>query len=158
MLVKTGSDSYRHFKALMKKNTINWRRTWCGSCLECACPVLLMLILVWSRTAFDVTTTGDIDLYMLQTPFYPAAKLDSETDTWSVTTSQMLQKSVELLDFFTYTEYPVVTALNGTYNTIIDPKSPYNWMPEHCYQPKEGYNSPYVAVILENNVIETDLI
>lgn len=40
----------RHYKALMKKNFINWKRTPCGSLCEILCPVLLMLILVLARS------------------------------------------------------------------------------------------------------------
>ncbi len=40
----------RHFRALMKKNAINWRRTIVGSAFEILCPVLLMFLLVYIRT------------------------------------------------------------------------------------------------------------
>jgi len=60
----------------MKKNAINWKRTWCGSCLEFACPMILMLILVYARTATTTTTTSNVMLYNLQAPLYPAASID----------------------------------------------------------------------------------
>ena len=63
--------TYRHFKALMRKNAINWRRTWCGSILEILCPAFLMLILVYARSLIKVTTSGNTDMYMLQKPIYP---------------------------------------------------------------------------------------
>lgn len=43
----------RHYKALMKKNLINWKRTPCGSCCEIVCPLLLMMILVYARSQID---------------------------------------------------------------------------------------------------------
>ena len=39
----------RHFWALFRKNTINWKRTPVGSAMEVICPVALMLLLVYLR-------------------------------------------------------------------------------------------------------------
>lgn len=39
----------------MRKNAINWKRTMCGSIGEIVCPILLMFILVWTRTQVDLT-------------------------------------------------------------------------------------------------------
>jgi len=47
---QAGSHKWRHFKALMKKNAINWRRTLVGSLMELICPIVLMMILVYART------------------------------------------------------------------------------------------------------------
>ena len=66
--------STRHYKALMKKNWINWKRTPCGSICEIFCPILLMLILVYARTQVDVSANEDFSLYSLRRPFYPIAK------------------------------------------------------------------------------------
>jgi hypothetical protein len=66
--------STRHYRALMKKNWINWKRTPCGSICEIICPILLMLILVYARTQVDVTNSEDYSLYSLRRPFYPIAK------------------------------------------------------------------------------------
>ena len=46
--------STRHYKALMKKNYINWKRTCCGSICEIVCPLMLMLILVYARSQVDI--------------------------------------------------------------------------------------------------------
>ena len=64
----------RHYKALMKKNFINWKRTPCGSICEIICPVLLMLILVYARSQIDPVSNGEYSLYSLRRPFYPIAK------------------------------------------------------------------------------------
>ena len=63
--LKKRNQGGRHFRALCRKNWINWKRTWCGSCLEFACPFLLMLILVWARTAIDKVSVGGTDLFQL---------------------------------------------------------------------------------------------
>ena len=43
-----------HFKALMRKNWINWKRTPCGSISEFVCPIFLMSMLQLLRSAFDI--------------------------------------------------------------------------------------------------------
>ena len=66
--------STRHYKALMKKNWINWKRTPCGSILEIICPIFLMLIIVYARSQTDPVYNKDFSLYTLRRPFYPIAK------------------------------------------------------------------------------------
>jgi hypothetical protein len=44
-----GKKDYRHFKALMRKNIINWKRTPLGTTLEVLLPVLLMVALAIAR-------------------------------------------------------------------------------------------------------------
>ena len=66
--------SARHYKALMKKNWYNWKRTPCGSVLEIICPILLMLILVYARSTIDPKYNSDFSLYTMRRPFYPIAK------------------------------------------------------------------------------------
>jgi len=39
-----------HYKALMKKNWINWKRTPCGSVTEILCPIALISLLLLFRT------------------------------------------------------------------------------------------------------------
>ena len=65
LIAPKGNMTFRHFKALMRKNAINWRRTWCGSILEIVCPALLMLLLVYTRTLVKSTVFGMTDMYTL---------------------------------------------------------------------------------------------
>jgi hypothetical protein len=44
------STQMRHFKALNKKNFINWKRTLAGSITEIVCPIVLIFILMLLRT------------------------------------------------------------------------------------------------------------
>lgn len=64
----------RHYRALMKKNCINWKRTPCGSIFEIVCPIMLMLILVYARSRIETVDQDDFSLYSLRRPFYPIAK------------------------------------------------------------------------------------
>jgi hypothetical protein len=38
-----------HFKALMRKNFILWRRSCCSSCMEICCPMILFLFILMLR-------------------------------------------------------------------------------------------------------------
>ena len=64
----------RHYKALMKKNFINWKRTPCGSICEIICPILLMLVLVYARAQVEAVSEDDWSLYSLRRAYYPIAK------------------------------------------------------------------------------------
>jgi hypothetical protein len=72
----------RHFKALMRKNWINWKRTICGSIMECFCPVLLMLVIVWFRSEITPEMAPEFDFYLLKKPFYAPNVLNGETGKW----------------------------------------------------------------------------
>ena len=73
--------STRHFKALMIKNYINWKRTPFGSICEIVAPILLMLILVWARAEIDPETISDYSLYSLRHPQYPIGKPSDGPDS-----------------------------------------------------------------------------
>ena len=66
--------STRHYKALMKKNYINWKRTPCGSIFEILLPVLLLLVLVYARSVVHPVKLDGYSLYSLRRAFYPIAK------------------------------------------------------------------------------------
>jgi hypothetical protein len=41
--------AWRHYKALSKKNWINWKRTPIGNILELGCPIILTLFMLSAR-------------------------------------------------------------------------------------------------------------
>jgi hypothetical protein len=62
---------FAHYKALMRKNWINWKRTPCGSISELLCPLFLISMLWLLRRAFDPEEIAASLLYQnatLQTP------------------------------------------------------------------------------------------
>ena len=83
LVVPKQNLSLRHFKALMRKNAINWRRTIVGSAFEILCPVLLMFLLVYIRTQVQPYLVGEYDVYQIKKPFYPTATLDPTTGNWT---------------------------------------------------------------------------
>lgn len=72
----------RHFKALMRKNFINWKRTPLGSVLELMLPAFLMLLLVFARQAIKPTTINGVDVTTLLHPSFPMTYLNSKNNTW----------------------------------------------------------------------------
>lgn len=69
-----GGNSMRHLKALCRKNTINWKRTLCGSICEVILPVMLMGFLMWARYEIDIIAVENYSLYSLRHPLYPIAR------------------------------------------------------------------------------------
>jgi len=62
----------RHFKALMRKNAINYKRTCCGSVTEILCPLVIMGIVAAIRLADDPTFVNEqsiIDSSAMYSPF-----------------------------------------------------------------------------------------
>lgn len=48
----------RHYKALMRKNFINWKRTPLGSCAELFCPILFMSLVLLLRVQLERVDKG----------------------------------------------------------------------------------------------------
>lgn len=143
-------------KALSKKNAINWRRTWCGSCLEFTCPIFLMLILLWARSLISPENMDAMNLYAIQQPFYAPATVSPVDGKWQVNAQSVAKASQSMLPFLNFTGYN--TSRNGTYNAGSDPKGPFAFLPPHCYQPTRDHNSPIIAVISQGNLIEASLV
>lgn len=70
----------RHYKALMRKNWILWKRSWISSCCELLCPVALMAILTLARLAVSITPTPSISLINNTTIFYPPVSTPNNSD------------------------------------------------------------------------------
>jgi hypothetical protein len=68
-----GSTGWRHFKALNKKNYINWRRSLCGGLFEIFCPIALFLVLMLLRQRIKVEYIRADDLSQLNHAIYTAA-------------------------------------------------------------------------------------
>lgn len=58
-------SNLRHFKALMRKNWINFRRTPLGTAIEMLTPCLLMLLLVLTRQGIKPSIIDSVDLGLL---------------------------------------------------------------------------------------------
>ena len=70
------STSFRHFRALSKKNTINWKRIPPGSVFEIIYPVILMLLLVYGRKITKPEQLDNLKVSALRHPIFQPAKPD----------------------------------------------------------------------------------
>lgn len=62
----------RQFKALTRKNFINWKRQPKCSFVELCCPAYFMLLMVLMRCLIDTDTSGVSDSLGYLTPTFPA--------------------------------------------------------------------------------------
>ena len=137
--------STRHYKALMKKNFINWKRTPCGSICEIICPILLMLILVYARTQIDPAYNDNYSLYSLRRPFYPIAKPELD-DKFIVSVADQERQLDEYRSFFKYMD---VMTINGT---EIDSESLVNLVEDVAVNVTGVPNAVYAAVNLKEDI------
>ena len=106
----------RHYKALMKKNLINWKRTPCGSICEILCPLILILILWYARTQADPEQFSDTSYYTLRRPFYPIAKPELGNQ-FMVNLPDQQRQFEDMKDFMGYMDFwnlNVSTKINAT--------------------------------------------
>ena len=69
----------RHYRALVRKNRINYLRTPFGSIAEVLFPVALMFILVYMRFKVETRVRNYDFLRYLWHPLYPISKPQEET-------------------------------------------------------------------------------
>ena len=77
----------RHFKALMRKNAINYKRTCCGSVTEILCPLVVMGIVASIRLADDPTFVDEQSIVSSSAMFSPFTMKDSSTGSYNILTA-----------------------------------------------------------------------
>jgi len=66
--------NWRHVKTLTRKNCINWRRTWLGSFLELAIPILIMGALCFYKINEQPETVPEEKLLHYASAQYPVTQ------------------------------------------------------------------------------------
>ena len=66
----------RHILSLMRKNFINWRRTWFGSFLEIIVPIASMVAICMFKKYSNVQITESKSLLDQSYAFYPVTELN----------------------------------------------------------------------------------
>jgi hypothetical protein len=164
----TFGTSFRHFKALSKKNAINWKRTPLGSCTEIFCPVILMIIMTRIRLLVTPELSAEYKLASLRHPMFQPAKPDAVTGLFDISAQSVIENAQDLNDFMFYTNYTntkaSVTSKASSYIPVVDPYGPYLFYPSQC-QSNEGliaagrkYRAPVIAYIKQGNQIEEDIV
>jgi hypothetical protein len=120
------AKEYRHFKALMRKNMINWKRTPIGTTLEVLLPVLLMVALAIARGRVQPQTIDDLNLQSLRHPLYPIASPLSN-GSWLIDSFNGSKADFNMQGFMKYANYTNYN--NSVYVPLLDPLGPYLFFP-----------------------------
>ena len=94
----------RQWKALMRKNFINWKRQPKCSFFEICCPAICMFLMVILRNVVKVETLDFSTLVKVRAPQTPALTWDASLKDWSF--NLIVEKSADLDPFFKYASYP----------------------------------------------------
>ena len=73
----------RHYKALMRKNWILWKRSWIASVCELLCPVALMAIMSLARIAVKIDHNPSTSLVSNTTIYYPPVNTPNQTTNFT---------------------------------------------------------------------------
>ena len=84
------SPQMRHFKALSRKNWINWKRTPMGNALELLCPLMLTLVVFWLRINSETDWYENYKLKRLRHPLYPVMRFDKAMGRYQTNMKEML--------------------------------------------------------------------
>ena len=80
----------RHFKALNKKNWINYKRTPTGNLVELCCPIVMCLMLYAIKLRIPYTVFTNMDFTMLNHGLYPVIKQNRDGD-YKVTLRSLME-------------------------------------------------------------------
>ena len=127
-------SSTRQFKALMRKNWINWKRSPKCSFCELCCSSVVFLLLVWIRTIVKVTTYDLGEFASYRHPVLPTLWKE-EDGTWSGRDSTNIDDQVQ--PFMTYNRYPTneqdpTGPAKGPYVSAIDMNGFSAFVPSQC--------------------------
>jgi len=158
-------SSARHWKALMKKNAILWRRRPFCSLFEIICPVLAMLVMVFLRYHIGSSSIPyNLLIEKVKVPSLPGLKWSSKSSkkhpngSWSnsIVTHRSIGK--DLTAYMNYTEYPTKFHYRNPehqYSLIEDVRGPLYFIPEDCLEVNSfqlpPVEMPIIAVVGEWN-------
>ena len=95
--------TWRHFKALMRKNLINWKRQPVCAFFEIVSPLLLMAVICLIRWKVPYTSVSPEGMLDWRLPIIPGCGKDD--GVWSGSTDYVYQNNDRVNDFFNYTGY-----------------------------------------------------
>ena len=134
------TSSCRHWRALMRKNWINWKRRPKCSFFEILCPVLAMFVMVFMRHYIHTSTVPYQKLIPeLKMPIIPGLAWDGDATkkapdgAWSTSLIKQRKTQKDLNDFFTYGHYATA---RGDYNLLEDVRGPFYMVPSDCLKVK----------------------
>jgi hypothetical protein len=97
----------------MRKNAINWKRTWLGSISEILCPVMLMLVLLYFRYKITTEFIGEFDITLLKKPFFPTSGWNSATGLFDNSNFAATKQGLHIKEFMNYVNYTTSTQIGA---------------------------------------------
>ena len=151
----------RQWKALMRKNFINWKRQPKCSFFEICCPAICMFLMVILRNVVEVEVLDFSALAKVKAPLTPAFTWDKDADDWTFSLAEDIALSANLDPFFQYGEYPGANyyaniSQSGNYELADDFTGPAYFLPSDCLKinsfqlPRQ--EMPIIAVVGKDNV------
>ena len=146
-----GSSS-RQFKALMRKNWINWKRSPKCSFCEICCASYIFLLLVWIRTLINVQTFDVGELAIARHPLLPTLWYNSTTSNWTL--SEKVNEPVQ--NFTEYNRYPTnpqdpLGPRTKDYDARSDAFGFMGFIPTQCFKNNsfmiDKVEAPVIAVV-----------
>ena len=158
----------RQWKALMKKNYINWKRQAKCSFFEICCPAAVMYLMVILRGVVDVESVNLDDLIQVKEATYPGLNwqwndmstfaADSTYGEWNYESLTLL--NTDQTDFFKYGGYPITQdyTTDKNYNMVSDVLGPWYFLPTDCLKINSfqvpQVASPVIAIVGEVNAAQ----
>ena len=139
----------------MRKNAINWKRTWLGSISEMLCPVMLMFVLLYFRYKITTEYVGEFDITLLKKPFFPTTGWNSTTNLFDNSNFAATKQGLKVKDFMNYVNYTTSTQIGdqAVYSSLTDPLGPFYFFPPHCSGSSSRFASPIIAYVNQENQI-----
>ena len=124
---------WRQWKALMRKNSINWRRKLKCSIFELLCPIIAMSFMVFLRWQVHGSEAGQSSLYVSKRSTFLGLSYSHRTESWNFLTA-MPSINRDMTDFFKYAGYPIgrIYDDDGDYSLLEDLKGPLYFLPTDC--------------------------
>ena len=124
---------WRQWKALTRKNSINWRRKIKCSILELLCPIIAMGFMVLLRWKVHASSGSQNSLFLQKTPTFLPLSYSHRKDSWSFLTS-LATTNRDLTDFFEYASYPWggMYKNESNYSMLEDIRGPLYFLPSDC--------------------------
>jgi len=120
----------RQWKALMRKNFINWKRKSCCAVTEICCPAACMFLMVLLRSIIDIEVFDYSYLTKARSPSMPG--LTFSQGNW--TQGNLGALNADVGPFFKYSEYPQDPYYDNftDYSVQTDPLGPLYFTPSDC--------------------------
>ena len=143
-----------HFRVMMRKNAITWRRTIVGSFVEVCCPIVLMLILVYLKCTSELRHPPVLLRPRLA---YPVADFNITSGQWQRSDSRELGNQLlpwlEFIDYYSLQE----TSEGVFYDPKIDEKSPLFWNIKEAQKSDDGFHN-IIGFLRNDNPIMEDVL